>query len=123
MCGLGRALCADGQESDGRNLLLVGEKLAAQLGDQMVLGKAQDALKVVTGTETTPRLTKRETDVIRLVDRGESDRAIADHLGIAVPTVRRHLEISSRNWIREAGARPPPSGATCPDPALTARPR
>jgi len=92
ICGLGRALCADGQESDGRNLLQVGEKLAAQLGDQMVLGKAQDALKVVTGTETTPRLTKRETDVIRLVDRGESDRAIADHLGIAVPTVRRHLE-------------------------------
>jgi len=55
-------------------------------------GKAHDALKAVSRSETGPKLTKRETEIIRLVDKGESDRAIADHLGIAVPTVRRHLE-------------------------------
>lgn len=92
ICGLGQALYADGHQTDGRNLLLLSEKLAVQMDDYLALGKARDALKAVTRSETRPKLTKRETEIIRLVDKGESDRAIADHLGIAVPTVRRHLE-------------------------------
>jgi predicted ATPase/DNA-binding CsgD family transcriptional regulator len=92
ICGLGRALCADGQDIDGRNLLRVAEQLAMQIDDRVAIRKTREALRAVTGTEMTPRLTRRETEIMRLVDNGESDRAIADHLGIAVPTVRRHLE-------------------------------
>ncbi len=105
ICGLGRALYAHGHEIDGRNLLLLGEQLAMQTGDQLVLGKARDALRAVTRIATGPKLTKRETEVIRLVDKGESDRIIAGHLGIAVPTVRRHLEnIFAKLNTRSRGA-------------------
>jgi non-specific serine/threonine protein kinase len=92
ICGLGRALYADGHRTDGWNLLILAEKLAVQMDDYLALGRARDALKAVSGSEMGPKLTKRETEIIRLVDKGESDRAIADNLGIAVPTVRRHLE-------------------------------
>jgi predicted ATPase/DNA-binding CsgD family transcriptional regulator/DNA-binding XRE family transcriptional regulator len=105
ICGLGRALYAHGHEIDGRNLLLLGEELATKLGDHLVLGKARDALQAVTRIATGPKLTKRETEIIRLVDKGESDRAIAGHLGIAVPTVRRHLEnIFAKLNTRSRGA-------------------
>jgi len=105
ICGLGRALYAHGHEIDGRNLLLLGERLAMQTGDHLVLGKARDALRAVTRIATGPKLTKRETEVIRLVDKGESDRVIAGHLGIAVPTVRRHLEnIFAKLNTRSRGA-------------------
>lgn len=105
ICGLGQALYAYGQETDGRNLLLLGEKLATQTGDHHVLEKARYALQAATRIAAGPKLTKRETEIIRLVDKGESDRAIAMVLGIAVPTVRRHLEnIFAKLNTRSRGA-------------------
>jgi DNA-binding CsgD family transcriptional regulator len=105
ICGLGQALYAHGQETDGRNLLQVGERLAEQTGDRLVIGKARDALQTVIKIAAGPKLTKRETEIIRLVDTGESDRAIAEHLGIAIPTVRRHLEnIFAKLNTRSRGA-------------------
>lgn len=38
-----------------------------------------------------PALSARETDVLRLVAQGRSDKAIARSLGIAVPTVKSHV--------------------------------
>jgi predicted ATPase/DNA-binding CsgD family transcriptional regulator/DNA-binding XRE family transcriptional regulator len=92
VCGLGQALYASGQELDGRDLLRTCEILATRMNDQLVLRKVRDALAEIAAKGRSPRLTARESDVIRLVDDGESDRAIAGHLGITVPTVRRHLE-------------------------------
>ena len=37
------------------------------------------------------RLTPRETDVLRLVAQGHSNREIAEALFISIPTVKRHL--------------------------------
>ena len=69
------------------------------------LEKARSALQAVTRIAAGPKLTKRETEIIRLVDKGVSDRAIAGRLGIAVPTVRRHLEnIFAKLNTRSRGA-------------------
>jgi DNA-binding CsgD family transcriptional regulator len=92
LCGLGQALCADGQEAAGRDHLRACEKIAVQMDDHLVLRKAREALKATTATVGTLKLTSRETETIQRVDKGDTDREIADHLGIAVPTVRRHLE-------------------------------
>jgi DNA-binding CsgD family transcriptional regulator len=105
ICGLGQALYAHGCETEGRTLLLLGETLALKTGDHRVLEKARSALQAVTRIAAGPKLTKRETEIIRLVDKGESDRAIAGRLGIAVPTVRRHLEnIFAKLNTRSRGA-------------------
>lgn len=46
---------------------------------------AQSASRVVQ------TLTPRELEVLALVARGQTSQSIADELGIALPTVKRHL--------------------------------
>ncbi|HEY0350771.1 MAG TPA: LuxR C-terminal-related transcriptional regulator [Gemmatimonadales bacterium] len=59
------------------------------------LGAAADPGHGKTPSETTkgtgPRLTAREIQVLRLVATGQTNRAIADALGISEKTVARHL--------------------------------
>lgn len=57
--------------------------------------------------DTDPGLTLRELDVMQQVVHGLSDRQIADHLQIATPTVKHHLQqvyqkLSVRNRTRAA---------------------
>src|ERR1700750_3385531 len=42
--------------------------------------------------DDTPRLTERETEVLRLVAKGLSYKQIADRLGLSHPTVPKHLQ-------------------------------
>jgi len=68
-----------------------------------VSGTARSALFVAAGMAvehiqdleqgaTNPRLSKRETEVLRLIATGKSDDDVAAELGIAARTVRFHLE-------------------------------
>ena len=41
--------------------------------------------------ELVPALSQRELDVLRLIEIGYSNRAISEHLFIAIPTVKRHV--------------------------------
>jgi LuxR family maltose regulon positive regulatory protein len=43
------------------------------------------------GAELPRPLSQRELDVLRLIEIGYSNRAISEHLFIAIPTVKRHL--------------------------------
>jgi DNA-binding NarL/FixJ family response regulator len=45
------------------------------------------------------RLTRREQDIALLVHAGLTNKAIADRLGLSVPTVKRHLQ----NTFRKLG--------------------
>jgi two-component system nitrate/nitrite response regulator NarL len=40
---------------------------------------------------TRPRLTNRELEIVDLIDRGLSNKEIARHLCIEVPTVKNHV--------------------------------
>ncbi len=42
--------------------------------------------------EKTAGLSPRQTDIVRHIARGESDKQIANELNISVPTVRTHLD-------------------------------
>jgi two-component system, NarL family, nitrate/nitrite response regulator NarL len=41
--------------------------------------------------QTQPRLTSRQTDVLKLLVSGMTNEMIADHLGLAPSTVKDHL--------------------------------
>ena len=43
-------------------------------------------------TRATAAFTRREGEILELVSRGDSDKAIAVRLGISIRTVRTHLE-------------------------------
>jgi DNA-binding NarL/FixJ family response regulator len=47
--------------------------------------------QVVTPAGRRPKLTPRQLEVLGLIGRGFSAKAIADELGIAEPTVRNHI--------------------------------
>ena len=51
-----------------------------------------DALVAPTAADETHGLTRRETEVLRLVASGETNRAIADSLVISEHTVARHVQ-------------------------------
>ena len=71
---------------------------------------------------STPRLTDREAQVLVYLERGLTNPAIAEELGIEVPTVKNHvhsilekLRVKRRGeaasvWRRGAGRDPGPSG-------------
>lgn len=65
----------------------------------MVLGEfrrmaadADPALHRVAGAGEPPRLTERETEILRLVAKGLSSRQIADRLDISYRTVQNHTQ-------------------------------
>jgi DNA-binding NarL/FixJ family response regulator len=62
----------------------------------LVLGEfrrmADDVAGVPRGTPEPPRLTERETEILRLVAKGLSSRQIADRLVISYRTVQNHTQ-------------------------------
>ena len=87
--------------------LLAAEKLADEAGLTVLAGRARRALRRhhVHRDTRSPRsgsqLTRRETDVLRLVAAGEPTRRIAGQLGISAETVDTHI----RAGMRKLGAR------------------
>ena len=59
-----------------------------------------------------PRLTPRQTDLLRLLADGHTNAQIARRLGISEGTVRTHLETTTRSC--RSPAAPPPSAAPLP---------
>jgi DNA-binding CsgD family transcriptional regulator len=87
--------------------LLAAEKLADGAGLTVLAGRARRALRRhhVHRDTRSPRsgsqLTRRESDVLRLVAAGEPTRRIAGQLGISAETVDTHI----RAGMRKLGAR------------------
>lgn len=87
--------------------LLVAEQLADGAGLTVLAGRARRGLRRhnVHRDTRSPRsgdqLTRRETDVLRLVAAGEPTRRIAGQLGISAETVDTHI----RAGMRKLGAR------------------
>ena len=87
--------------------LLAAEQLADSAGLTVLAGRARRALRRhrIHRDTRSPRsgsqLTRRETDVLRLVAAGEPTRRIAGQLGISAETVDTHI----RAGMRKLGAR------------------
>jgi len=87
--------------------LLAAEQLADGAGLTVLAGRARRALRRhrIHRDTRSPRsgtqLTRRETDVLRLVAAGEPTRRIAGQLGISAETVDTHI----RAGMRKLGAR------------------
>jgi DNA-binding CsgD family transcriptional regulator len=87
--------------------LLAAEQLADAAGLTVLAGRARRGLRRLHVHRDTrsPRsgdqLTRRETDVLRLVAAGEPTRRIAGQLGISAETVDTHI----RAGMRKLGAR------------------
>jgi DNA-binding CsgD family transcriptional regulator len=87
--------------------LLDAERLADAAGLTVLAGRARRGLRrhQVHRDTRSPRsgdqLTRRETDVLRLVAAGEPTRRIAGQLGISAETVDTHI----RAGMRKLGAR------------------
>jgi DNA-binding CsgD family transcriptional regulator len=82
------AACGALGDTDGARL-----ECAAALQGFRQLGAATDLARVEprTGAPSAGGLTPREMEVLRLVARGKTNRAIADDLAISEKTVARHL--------------------------------
>ncbi len=80
---------------------LVRAVRSAFRGETMLSGAAADRLHAhLNGEGGSPPLTEREQDVLRLLERGSSDREIAASLGISVKTVEKHVG----SILRKTGA-------------------
>jgi DNA-binding NarL/FixJ family response regulator len=96
---------ADPQHAVGA--LLAAEQLADEAGLTVLAGRARRGLRRhhIHRDTRSPRsgdqLTRRETDVLRLVAAGEPTRRIAGQLGISAETVDTHI----RAGMRKLGAR------------------
>ena len=85
--------------TDTSRTAYVDSLLTAFGGDRLTNRRtdAQQGLAAPTSADTcsvppmTEALTERETDVLRLLASGASNRAIADHLVISVPTAKKHV--------------------------------
>ena len=87
--------------------LLDAERLADAAGLTVLAGRARRGLRRhhvhrdVRGPRSGDQLSRRETDVLRLVAAGEPTRRIAGQLGISAETVDTHI----RAGMRKLGAR------------------
>ncbi|MCU7722499.1 LuxR C-terminal-related transcriptional regulator [Actinoplanes sp. KI2] len=87
--------------------LLEAERLADAAGLTVLAGRARRGLRRhnvhrdVRSPRSGDQLTRRETDVLRLVAAGEPTRRIAGQLGISAETVDTHI----RAGMRKLGAR------------------
>ena len=97
----------DGDPARAVAALLDAERLADAAGLTVLAGRARRGLRRhhVHRDTRSPRsgdqLTRRETDVLRLVAAGEPTRRIAGQLGISAETVDTHI----RAGMRKLGAR------------------
>jgi two-component system NarL family response regulator len=86
-----------------RQLRAIGEGVAP-LSPALVAPLFRQLAALSRATRTTsdgPSLSARETDVVRLIADGQSNRAIAAQLAIAENTVKNHV----RSVLRKLGAR------------------
>lgn len=86
---LAEALVAAGEEAPGREQLAIVEAAFGELSAAAGLERAT-RLRVTLDGRSGP-LTPREVEVLRLVSRGMSNRAIADELVVSEHTVHRHV--------------------------------
>ncbi|WP_030442699.1 LuxR C-terminal-related transcriptional regulator [Actinoplanes subtropicus] len=97
----------DGDPARAVAALLDAERLADAAGLTVLAGRARRALRRhnvhrdVRSPRSGDQLTRRETDVLRLVAAGEPTRRIAGQLGISAETVDTHI----RAGMRKLGAR------------------
>jgi two-component system, NarL family, response regulator LiaR len=66
-------------------------KAAAAGKVQLAPGAAARLMQVVSAPESSEELTERETDVLRLLAQGQSNKQIARNLCIAEKTVKTHV--------------------------------
>jgi predicted ATPase/DNA-binding NarL/FixJ family response regulator/DNA-binding XRE family transcriptional regulator len=98
MIGLGRACQHSGDRAEALRQLRAAHALAIEIGNAQRRAEAEAAL---TEIETAPaaaghtpgssHLTSRQTDVLRLVAAGLSNKQIATELFLSTATVERHL--------------------------------
>jgi DNA-binding CsgD family transcriptional regulator len=92
-------------------LLYVGDRRVGGMGDRAVdgltriadmagVGLTMSSGGAIASRAPVVRLTPREHDVLELLAEGASNRAIADHLLIAEPTVKGHV----RSLLEKLGA-------------------
>jgi HD-GYP domain-containing protein (c-di-GMP phosphodiesterase class II)/DNA-binding CsgD family transcriptional regulator len=93
------AFVAMGEERPHRSAHADGAR-ARLLGEEVQAGRlCRTSVSMILATDSKPPrielpagLTAREVDVLRLLARGSSNKEIASELGIAVRTVKHHLE-------------------------------
>lgn len=76
-------------------------RLPASLQDQLLTAQrdlARVTARVQTWLRTHPRVTERELELIRLAASGLTDREIAEHLALALVTVRDYWKDLLRRW-------------------------
>jgi DNA-binding NarL/FixJ family response regulator len=73
--------------------IAAGDSLLAPSVTRQLLDRFRDRLPAASGDPDArlKDLTDRELEVLKLVARGLSNREIADHLGLAEPTVKTHV--------------------------------
>jgi DNA-binding NarL/FixJ family response regulator len=74
-------------------IVAAGEALLAPAVTRRLLERFADRLPPADTTRAAAfrELTEREVEVLRLIARGLSNREIADHLGLAEPTIKTHV--------------------------------
>lgn len=82
--------------SNGRRRVTVSTIAVRGNGEPLYLHVLRDGLEVTENDGSRPngrppKLTPRQLEVLTLIGRGYSAKAIADELGIAEPTVRNHI--------------------------------
>jgi two-component system nitrate/nitrite response regulator NarL len=99
----------------------LGEGVCTPRGVATLLRRVSDLSATRAADATADRLTRREIEVVYLLERGLSNKEIADRLHLSVPTVKNHvhriltkLHLQRRGeagaWARQARA-----GATLKD--------
>jgi DNA-binding CsgD family transcriptional regulator len=105
---------ADGDAAEGRRLLVEAAEAFGELGMPWYAEDARRLVAVAEGTFRVGSLTARETEILRLLASGLTNRAIAERLVLSEHTVVRHvanifhkLEVSTRAaataWASQAG--------------------
>jgi ATP/maltotriose-dependent transcriptional regulator MalT len=97
---VGRALAAAGKESDARRRLISVEARCAEFGAERLRSLAVRELRRLghrvrreshRDAAALPGLTARETEIVRLIAAGLSNREVAERLVLSVKTVETHV--------------------------------
>ena len=94
MIGLGRACHELGQADEAARHLRAAEAMAHEIANPQLLAQVTAALAETAGDAAHPlpgNLTPRQTEVLRLLADGLSNKEIAARLYLSPGTVERHL--------------------------------